>query len=244
MFELSKVQINKAADLAYYGAYLPYSNWVQKYPEAHQRISEQINHGLEPLKKYIAARTNTTDINTITWVDIGNMWLYELDSPLILDDGKPSLSFGPEANTTQEVMQLEGVQELRQIAVDDIEDGNGIDTIAECGGSHHCYRWKYSIPEYGSSLFYHAPQGNLARVYLGSYATNVNIYPNPDGMYRLEYFLENDSSLDSFTRFRRDFTGFWPQNATRGDGITIGGTINMNFSWQETYNPVTGEFLP
>ncbi|RLE45142.1 hypothetical protein DRJ25_06050, partial [Candidatus Woesearchaeota archaeon] len=238
--------INKAADLAYYGAYLPYSDWVQNHPDAHQRISEQINNGLEPLKNFVSQRTNTTDLDTMTWTDIGKTWLFELNSDYfqINDEGRPALSFGPETHTTQEIMQLEGVQELRRIAVEDIVNGNGIDTEPKCEGPHHCYGWIYNVPEYFSSLIYHVPQGNLARVYLGSYRTNVNIYPNPDGTYQLEYSLENDSSLDSFTRFRRDKTGFWPQSATRGEGIEIGGTINMRFHWSETYDPAIGEVLP
>ena len=227
---------NIFAAVAYTTAYQPYHYLAHTYPRAHQSFTQVVNYFLLPVKSLVYITTNTTDPNTMTWWDIGKIWLFELHSPVLAKTSPPIITFDPQAKVTQEVMDLEGVQQLRMTVIQDIENGNGIETMPECQGFNHCLRWFYRVSDYFHSLPYVA-QGSWARFYLGSYQTYAKVYSNLDGTYTIEYVVENESSLESFTRLSQDFSGFWPENAQRGEGIKLGGTIKMRFYWAETYTP-------
>lgn len=168
-----------------------------------------------------------TDTNpeTMGWEDLTSVWLFEKGN---YDDESPII-FGPNAKTTQDMKKLEGAQQAREKALEAIRNGD-TSTIN--------HTWKYGQNEFYDGI----KEGNVATSFLGSYGTEVQITPNPDGSYTLDYTASNTTGWASGTRLRKDNDGNGVHDAIipdkkRGEGIPLGGNLKEIWQWSETVNP-------
>lgn len=188
-------------------------------------------------KKIVATFTNTTDPDTMTWTDLGMIWLFELKQRSPGGERIPKILFGPNALTTKDIMNEEGVQQAREHALQKIAEGN-LQPLDPAKCNHTvCWAWQY-----GQADFYQGiRQRNTATSFLGSYQTYVDVTLNPDGSYTLHYTVENESGWESATRLRkadpsdpnRIHRGIIP-NKKVGEGLHLGGTIQQVWTWTET----------
>ena len=141
----------------------------------------------------------------------------------------PQISFGPNDRTTMDLKGQQGVNDARQMAIDNIKNGN-FDIVSKS--------WQY-----GQDQFYEGiKEGNVVTSFLGSYNTTVSISPgNNEGEYILNFEVNNTSSWESATRLRRDHDGNGNHDAiipskARGAGIKLGGNFRQTWRWSETIN--------
>ena len=195
---------------------------VEKLMHKHPQLTAYANLLVSEAKIRVES---TTDMNTNTmgWVDLGKIWLFEIGG---YDDD--TIQFGPNDATTKDLKKQEGVVKARAEAMKQIATGN-ISNIV-----HH---WKYGQKEFYSGM----SGGNLATSFLGSYDTNVSITLNANGSYSLRYTVFNTSGWESATRLRKDNDGNGQHDGIipdkkRGVGIKLGGNLEQRWTWTETVN--------
>ena len=189
--------------------------------QAHPSMLSMVNSSLSLITKGIE---KVTDMNpqTMGWVDLTNIWLFELGN-------SPNISFGPNARTTQDLKKQQGVNDARNMAIDNIKNGQ-FDDVS--------YTWQYGQNQYYEGI----KEGDVVTSFLGSYNTTVKINPgNKDGEYILEFQANNISSWESATRLRKDNDGDGRHDGIipskeRGAGIRLGGNFKQTWKWSETIN--------
>lgn len=78
---------------------------------------------------------------------------------------------------------------------------------------------------------------------MGSYNTTVNSIKNKDGSYTLSFTVENVSSIESATRFRKDNDGngthdaIIPSRQRGSGGFNVGGSYKQVWKWTEIVQP-------
>ncbi|MGR7812983.1 hypothetical protein [Lacinutrix undariae] len=193
---------------------------TQTYPSSIVYINSIVNEFRE-----IAGEAFDTDTQTLDWLDLFGIWLFELGNY-----PQDTITFDGNDNTTISLKQQEGVNEARQIAIDKINSNDLSDpTVSN--------PWVYGQTEFYDGM----TNSNIATSFLGSYGTNIAITQNPNGSYTLTFSVSNPSTWESATRLRIDNDGdgnhdrIFP-NKNRGDGIPLGGTINQIWIWTEIVN--------
>lgn len=161
------------------------------------------------------------DINpeTCSWVDLTNMWLFELgDNPIQLSDTD---------YTTEVLKNLEGVEQARSKAELAIQNDPNTELVF--------HQWVY-----GQEAFYDGmSEGNLATSFLGTYSIDIEVTHISGNQYQLDFHVHNKSSWESATRLRIDndhngsHDGIIPSKE-RGEGINFGGDFEQDWNWSET----------
>jgi hypothetical protein len=182
------------------------------------------NRLLAPFKAGVDAITDK-DPTTMSWFDLTNIWLFELGN-------SGNLGFNQGDITTNNLLQQEGVQKARQLALqlaaDKKKAGNKEDGSVE-------KRW-----DYNQAAFYQGvTEANVTTSFLGSYLTQVNVKINGDGTATFTYTVRNRTGWASGSRLRKDNDGDGQHDAiipdkSRGSGIELGGTIDEVWTWRET----------
>lgn len=96
--------------------------------------------------------------------------------------------------------------------------------------------WTYGVKEFWDCV----EELNGATAFLGSYNTSVNSSKNKDGSYTLSFTVENVSSIESATRFRKDNDGdgihdaIIPSRQRGSGGGNVGGNYKQVWKWTET----------
>lgn len=207
--------ITSSAEYAH-KVYNDLSSLVSQNPEA----LATANFALSIVARGVQAATNK-DPNKMGWGDITNIWLMELGD--YNDTDKP-IEFGPNAKTTNDLKDQEGVNIARQKALG----------VLSTGGSNVSHQWTYGQKEFYDGI----SQGNVATSFLGSYTTVVNIAYNGNGTATLTYKVSNTTGWESGTRLRKaarpggQHQAIIPDKA-RGGGINLGGNIKQVWTWTE-----------
>jgi hypothetical protein len=227
--DFAKTYIPQGSEWLYQNITLPIETFAQNHPILANVDAYRINTFLVFEKLRMSYFTDTNP-ETMTWTDLGEVWLYEYGN-------KDKIVFGPNAETTKEVMSLNGVQELRQEILDGIQNGN-----PEYSKSKAV---EYGVDQYGNSLL-KAYQGQSAELFLGSYTVSVNVESKGNDVYILRYEVTNPSTWASATRFREDnnkdgsHDSIIPDESPRGEGIELGGKLEEVFTWSEEIHLSTG----
>jgi len=214
--------------------HIKYNN-LSSFVGQHPKILEYSNAVIDPLRNMIGQRTNM-NLNTMDWNDLGKIWLFELGG----EDYKgnpPIVTFGPNALTTKDVMDEEAVQEARTLAIEKIKDGDLSPLDPEKCNHTICWHWKYNQKEFYNGI----SQRNTATSFLGSYSTFIDVTPNPDGSFTLNYTVQNPSGWASGTRLRKAAPGSNEHrpiipDKERGVGLHLGGNLVERWQWSETIN--------
>jgi hypothetical protein len=185
-------------------------NFVNQAPQ----LIGYVNHLVLTARQAVEAKTNM-DPNTMGWLDLTKIWLFELGDLIITDH---TIHFGPDAETTRDLQVQEGVSTAREMALGRIESGDNTNVN---------YSWVYGTKELYES--------NPATLFLGSYNTNVSIERAGDSSYTLTFTVENTSGWGSATRLRANRNYIIPDKE-RGDGIKLGGNLKQKWTWTETIN--------
>jgi hypothetical protein len=152
------------------------------------------------------------------WADLVSIWAFELG-----DWGEDvRIEFGPEATTTKDLMDEEGVLQARDMALDAIASGDINDPIT--------HWWAYDEDQFWDGL----TEGNAATSFLGGYNTTIQIVDNGDGTYTLNYEIENTTSLESGSRLRWGHEGIILNRYRGSGGLHLGGNLNEIWQWSET----------
>ena len=178
----------------------------------HPWLTEGVNLALIPAKATVN-KTITSSQNDFGWVDLFNLWFWELRDV--------EYNFGPEAETTKNLMKQEGVQQARRKALALIEQN-------KTGSFNHTWT-------YGQKEFY---ESTPATVFLGSYSVSV-IVKKVNDTFMIQYEVSNTTSLESGTRFRKDNDGDGSHDGIidsdeRGNGLELGGNFKQTWTWSET----------
>jgi len=206
--------------------YKKLSQMAEQYPSSIDYINSVVDEFRD-----IANETFDTNPQTLDWLDLFGIWLFELG-----DYPQETITFDVDDTTTESLKQQEGVSLAKQDAIDKINN-NDISEPVNRG-------WVYGQGEFYDGM----TNGNIATSFLGSYNTRVDITQNLDGTHTLIFTVSNPSTWESATRLRIDndndgnHDGIFP-NTTRNDGdepgntdINIGGTINQTWIWTEIIN--------
>ena len=208
--------VTASAELAH-GLYMRSAAIAQANP----LMLSKVNNSISLIKKGIE---KVTDMNprTMGWGDLTNIWLFELGN-------SSKINFGQNDCTTQDLKDQQGVNNARNMAIDNIKKSL-FDDVS--------YSWQY-----GQDQFYEGiKEGNIVTSFLGSYNTTVRILPgNNEGEYILNFEVNNTSSWESATRLRKDYDGNGNHDAiipskARGTGIRLGGNFSQTWKWSETIN--------
>ncbi len=219
-----EVAVTTSAEFTHQYGYKNAASFVEEYPVLYEYGNDGIGMG------QMGAEA-VTDMNpdTMGWEDLTVIWLFELgdyDGEYAFRDGK-GLVFGPEAITTQELMEHEGGLKARKRAINAIKGGAYSQGITNY--------WDFN-PD---AAFDTVLTFNGLQFFMGSYSVNVDITNNGDGSYRLDYKFVNVSGLKSATRYRaREYRG-GPRRAIipddeRGSGLKVGGNIAEEWHSSET----------
>ena len=170
-----------------------------------------INYGLRAVKGAVN-QTIPENPNDFGWVDLGNLWFFELR--------KTSYTFGPNAKTTKDLMDETGVVDARGKAMAMVKRGS-------TGTFNHTF-------VYGQNEFYNTTP---ATAFLGSYNVEVNVKKTSDG-FMISYKITNTTSLESASRFRKDNDGDGTHDGIidskdRNTGIELGGNTTQTWIWTE-----------
>jgi len=194
--------------------------------QAHPSSITYINSVIDEFKE-IADEVFDTNPQTLEWIDLFGIWLFELGT-YPSSSSTETINFDGDDTTTQSLKQQEGVNEARQMAIDKINNNDLSDpTVSN--------PWTYGQGEFYDGM----SNGNIATSFLGSYSTNIVITQNSDGTHTLTFTVTNPSTWDSATRLRIDndgdgnHDGIFP-NKERDQGIHLGGNINQIWTWTET----------
>ena len=213
-----KKSISKAITTSAEYAHALY-NSAASIVQSHPQWIPMVNRSLSSIKKGVE---KVTDMNpkTMGWLDLTNIWLFELGNT-------SEYTFGPDANTTKQLMNQEGVSQARETAYNNIKKGK-FDIIN--------HPWRYNPEQFYEGV----TEGNAVTSFLGSYTTTVNIIPGKhDGEFILNFEVKNTSSWESATRLRKDNDGNGNNDGIipskeRGLGIRLGGNLRQTWRWSET----------
>ena len=215
-----KKSISKAITTSAEYAHALY-NSAASIVQSHPQWISKVNRSLSSIKKGVE---KVTDMNpkTMGWLDLTNIWLFELGNT-------SEYTFGPDANTTKQLMNQEGVSQARETAYNNIKKGK-FDIIN--------HPWRYNPEQFYEGV----TEGNAVTSFLGSYTTTVNIIPGKhDGEFILNFEVKNTSSWESATRLRKDNDGNGNNDGIipskeRGVGIHLGGNLRQTWKWSEPFS--------
>ena len=215
-----KKSISKAITTSAEYAHALY-NRAASIVQSHPQWISKVNRSLSSIKKGVE---KVTDMNpkTMGWLDLTNIWLFELGNT-------SEYTFGPEANTTKQLMKQTGVEQARETAHNNIKNG-------KFGIINH--PWSYDTEQFYEGM----SEGNAVTSFLGSYTTTVNITPGKNaGEFILNFEVKNTSSWESATRLRKDNDGNGNHDGIipskeRGVGIHLGGNLRQTWKWSEPFS--------
>lgn len=194
--------------------YLKLGAIAVKYPSS----IDFINNIVDEIRDAVE---NVTDINpnTCTWVDLFNMWLFEL--------GPGTINFDKSSFTTGSLQGQDFINKTRDSVLTNIQNGNYSDIA---------HWFPFNTNQYWNEM----SNPNIVNLILGSYNVIVTITPLNGGSYMVTYTIKNTSGWDSATRFRIDNDGDGVhdgiiKNKERGqdETINLGGNLDENWSWSE-----------
>jgi len=190
-------------------------NFLQNHPAKAWEISA-LNRLLPPLKRR-AAHFFDTNTKTMGWRDIIFDWFFEL--------GNTPFEFVDQDKTTEELKKHEGVNDARALA------------IKACAEGKHTAEKPWT---YGVDQFYHSlSSADSIAIALGSYSVAVK---SSSDCSELEFSVQNDSTWESATRFRKAATpgglhqAILPNRLRGGPGIQLGGNMHEHWTWKEKCN--------
>lgn len=192
--------------------YLRLSNLVAQHPE----YLTYTNCFVDIVRKTAATLINTNPSSS-DWIDLTNMWLFELGTnPINFIDGNYTVS---------KLKNLEGVNQVRQLAKNNLNSGI----------LYSSKQWTYGQTEFYTGL----SEANLATSFLGTYTVKVTAIIITGKQYKLNYSVTNTSSWASATRLRIDYDNDKSHDAIipskpRGTGLHLGGNFKQNWNWSET----------
>jgi hypothetical protein len=193
-------------------------NFFAGYMAQHPSLAALVNLEVD-LASAAAGALIDTNPNTLGWVNLTNMWLFEL--------GPTPIYFGANARTTKELQMQDGVGQVRALASAAAKKGN-LSPVKQV--------WTY-----GQQAFYDGlKQGNLATSFLGSYNTKAFLTAGPNNTVILDLEVENVTSWESGTRLRKAATpggshqGIIPNRSRGGAGLHLGGNMTQYWNWSET----------
>jgi hypothetical protein len=193
-------------------------NKLTVYVNSHPSMLGVINFGISGLANIVSLATDTNH-ETAGWVDLFNMWLFEL--------GGDPINFLNNDNIISYLKTQEGVSDARNMALNKIQNNDLSLTD---------YSWTYGQGEFYDGMI----NGNIATSFLGSYNTKITISDNGNGTYTLHFLISNTSGWESATRLRIDndhnnvHDAIIP-NKIRGIGIHLGGNFSQTWNWDETH---------
>jgi len=187
---------------------------VNEHPEA----IKYVNWALQAFK-IAASHAAEQYPEKMSWASLLAAWLFEL--------GKPKVEFDENAKTTQDLYDLQGVNEARQIAEGMAKSGQKSGSIT--------HGWTY-----GTDAFWKGVETlDVVTSFLGSYETTVTWKTSADGTVIYTYTVTNTTSWESASRLRKaakpngEHRGII-DNRNRGDkGIELGGNITEVWTWWE-----------
>lgn len=192
---------------------------VREYPESIGMINTAL---LTPAR--VVEATTEMNLNRMSWVDIGKIWLWELGGSKY-----DQLSFGRNARTTKALMMAQGVRDARKKA-QTLAGRKQKGVITE--------KWSYNVKEFSQGV----GTANLMTSLLGTYTSIITVEPQADSSAKIHFRVINNSGWDSATRLRKgskekpgEHRGIIP-NKERGTGIRLGGTVKQEWTWSEHSN--------
>jgi len=192
------------------------AQWVYPLAEIYVKVNpeliERANSLISDAKQNVETTTNM-DPNTMGWLDLTKIWLFESG-----EYPHDMIHFGSDAVTTKRLQGQEGVSKAREKALGNIKSGNNENI------SHY---WRFDTKQ----LY----KPNPATFFLGSYNTTVSIEKANDSLYTLTFTVDNTSGWESATRLRQRGQSIIP-NKNRGKGIKLGGDVSQKWIWTETIN--------
>lgn len=193
-------------------------NEISDITTTYPMLEDSMNIGVKGLKEVVSLVTDTNP-QTADWVDLFNMWLFEI--------GPNSINFQINDATTMSLKVQEGVNQARTLAMERVAQGNF---------NSFNHSWQYGQQEFYDGLV----GGNIATAFLGSYTTTVTTIQNANGTVTYTFSVNNTSGWASATRLRIDNDGDGVHdpiilNKTRGEGILLGGNFNQTWTWSETH---------
>ncbi|MCC7117228.1 MAG: hypothetical protein IT310_01785 [Anaerolineales bacterium] len=225
-------------------------SFTEAHPYITKKVTQAINFVLNRIAKPMLSRIVDINPATMNWADLGMAWLFELGE-------QKKLVFDADSKLTQNLMQHDVVQNVREAAITKITEGRLEDVVEDCLSPIHptpagqypvCMPSQYGVSKYFQSLG-QAFEGDLSHVFLGSYVVTINVEPKGNGLYAFHYQITNPSTWESATRFRIDSTAdsdtineaIIPDVSPRGEGIRLGGLLEQTFEWsEEIYIPAEG----
>jgi len=193
-------------------------NKSQDYVQSNPSMLVVVNFGIQQLSNVVS---QVTDLNheTASWVDLFNMWLFEL--------GNNPINFSNNDAIISNLKIQEGVNTARDTALAQVSQSNF---------SPVDYQWTYGQQEFYDGM----SNGNIATSFLGSYHTSINITQNTNGTVTLHFNISNTSGWASATRLRidNDHNGQHDPiipDKIRGQGVLLGGNFVQHWSWTEVH---------
>jgi RHS repeat-associated protein len=190
-------------------------NFLQNHPPKASEVS-LLNKLLPPLKKR-AASVFDIKTKTMSWRDIIFDWFFEL--------GTTPFEFVDGDKTTEQLKNHEGVNEARALAKKDCEQGKHTTEKT----------WTYGVDQ-----FYHSiSHADSIAIALGSYSITVK---SSADCKEYEFSVQNDSTWESATRFRKAPTpggqhqAILSDRVRNGPGIQLGGNMHEHWTWKEICN--------
>jgi hypothetical protein len=165
----------------------------------------------------------------ISWIDLSNMFVYELGGK----NSKITIS-GKDKQVNQDLAKHTGANTVRMKAFNDWRDGEG--------GKYFGHQFNYQLHNMAENL---TGDWQWVEVFLGGYKTDLKVVKSGD-VYTLTFIIENMSSTESLTRFRRENgkdVGM-VKNRKRGTGWGLCGNFTQIYTWTESYKLVNGKFVP
>ncbi len=233
--------IPPAAEFIYAYGYVPVVSFAQDHPVFAEKTTQTVNSVLDTFFKPILNQIVDTNPSTMNWMDLGLTWLFELGD-------KEEITFGVDSILTKDIQRHDVVQTLKNAAIEKIVDGRLQEVVEECIATDTpipenqypvCMPNKYGVAKFVQSLGTAVLSGDLSYEYLGSYVVNINVEPLGNGHYKFHYYVNNPSTWESATRFRKDNNGdgvnegIIPDTSPRKEGIKLGGKLDQTFEWSE-----------
>jgi len=241
--------IPPVAEFIYDNVTVPIVSFAQDHPYITEKTTHAINSVLDNVVRPVLNHSIDTNPNTMNWMDLGLTWLFELGD-------KEEITFGADSVLSKDIQKHDVVQTLRDAAIKKIVDGRLQEVVEECIATDTpipenqypvCMPNKYGVSKFVQSLGTAVLSGDLSYEYLGSYVVNINVEPLGNGHYKFHYYVNNPSTWESATRFRKDNNGdgvnegIIPDTSPRKEGIKLGGKLDQTFEWSEEIYIPTGE---
>ncbi len=173
------------------------------------------------------------DPDKVGWYDLMMIWFFELgDNPFEVKNKG--------AVTIRDLRAHEGVLSVHAHAQ------ALIDTEKEIGeeeySANFSHVWNYQLNTMKKNLkemkTLDPGKVNSLELFMGTYLVNLNVEKKKGEEAKMFFLVKNTSHFESATRFRREETIGNGQEGIiydlpRGTGVCLGGTLKVNFEWQE-----------